>query len=125
MTIAAWIAALGSVVSDRLLVRGADRLDRILVPRGELARLHLHDDQLFPLGADDSARLAAGRRQGAGEFLPFKYLAYFPAAIMLRPHTHAELARELLIELAWVVALFAANRIAFARGVRRYGAFGG
>jgi len=59
------------------------------------------------------------------EFLPFKYLAYFPAVIMLRPHTHAELARELLIELGWVIALFAANRVAFARGVRRYGAFGG
>jgi ABC-2 type transport system permease protein len=59
------------------------------------------------------------------KFLPFKYLAYFPAAIMLRDHTHAELARELLVELGWVVALFAANRIAFARGVRRYGAFGG
>ena len=59
------------------------------------------------------------------ELLPFKYLAYFPAAIMLQRYTHAELARELLIELAWVVALFAANRLAFARGVRRYGAFGG
>jgi hypothetical protein len=30
-----------------------------------------------------------------------------------------------LIELGWVIGLFAANRIAFARGVRRYGAFGG
>jgi ABC-2 type transport system permease protein len=59
------------------------------------------------------------------QFLPFKYLAYFPAAIMLHRYTHAELARELLIELGWVLALFAANRIAFARGVRHYGAFGG
>jgi len=59
------------------------------------------------------------------QFLPFKYLAYFPAAIMLQRYTHTELARELLIELGWVLALFAANRIAFARGVRHYGAFGG
>lgn len=59
------------------------------------------------------------------QFLPFKYLAYFPAAIMLGRYPHAELARELLIEVGWVVALFAANRIAFSRGVRRYGAFGG
>jgi ABC-2 type transport system permease protein len=60
------------------------------------------------------------------QYLPFKYLAYFPAAIMLgRYQTHAALGRELLIEVAWVVGLFAANRIAFARGVRRYGAFGG
>lgn len=59
------------------------------------------------------------------QLLPFQYLAYFPAAIMLHRYTHAELARELLIELGWVLVLFAANRIAFARGVRRYGAFGG
>ena len=44
---------------------------------------------------------------------------------MLNRYHHADLARELLIEVGWVVALFAANRIAFARGVRRYGAFGG
>lgn len=59
------------------------------------------------------------------QFLPFQYLAYFPAAVMLGRFTHAQLAQELLIELIWVIALFAANRIAFARGVRHYGAFGG
>jgi ABC-2 type transport system permease protein len=59
------------------------------------------------------------------QYLPFKYLAYFPAAIMLGRYSHAQLARELLVELGWVIALFAANRFAFARGVRRYGAFGG
>lgn len=59
------------------------------------------------------------------QYLPFKYLAYFPAAVMLDRYTHAELARELLIEASWIVVLLAANRVAFARGVRRYGAFGG
>lgn len=59
------------------------------------------------------------------QYLPFKYLAYFPAAVMLDRYTHAELARELMIEASWIVALLAANRLAFARGVRRYGAFGG
>ncbi len=59
------------------------------------------------------------------QFLPFKYLAYFPAAVMLGKFSHAELARELLIEAAWVVALFGAARLAFARGVRRYSAYGG
>ena len=58
-------------------------------------------------------------------YLPFKYLAYFPAAIMLDRYTHPELLKELLQELMWVIVLLAANRIAFARGVRRYGAFGG
>ncbi len=59
------------------------------------------------------------------QYLPFQYLAYFPPTIMLGKHSHAELGQELLIELAWIVALFFANRVAFARGVRRYGAFGG
>jgi ABC-2 type transport system permease protein len=57
--------------------------------------------------------------------LPFKYLAYTPSAIMLGRYEHAEMARELAVALAWVVGLFLLNRIAFARGVRRYGAFGG
>ncbi|MGE3316110.1 MAG: ABC transporter permease [Planctomycetaceae bacterium] len=59
------------------------------------------------------------------QYLPFKYLAYFPSAVMLGRYDHAALSRELWIEVGWVIALFTANRIAFARGVRRYGAFGG
>jgi ABC-2 type transport system permease protein len=58
-------------------------------------------------------------------YLPFKYLAYFPAAIMLGHYSPTELAVELGIELCWVIGLLIANRIVFARGVRRYGAFGG
>jgi ABC-2 type transport system permease protein len=61
----------------------------------------------------------------AVQLLPFKYLAYFPAAIMLHRYNHAQLAQELLIELCWVIGLFALNRLAFNRGVRNYGAFGG
>lgn len=59
------------------------------------------------------------------QYLPFKYLAYFPAAIMLGRYSHAELLQELAIELCWVMLLFAAARLMFDRGVRRYGAFGG
>ena len=59
------------------------------------------------------------------EYLPFKYLAYTPAAIMLGRYSHAELAEQLLIELAWVMGLLIINRYTFKRGVRRYGAFGG
>lgn len=58
-------------------------------------------------------------------FLPFQYLAYVPAAVMLDRYTPAELVTELCIAACWIVALLAANRVAFARGVRRYGAFGG
>lgn len=62
------------------------------------------------------------------KYLPFKYLAYVPAAILLRRadfDTPVEAGTELAIEATWIVALFALNRIAFARGVRRYSAFGG
>lgn len=59
------------------------------------------------------------------DYLPFKYLAYLPPAIFLGRYSDSELNRELLIEAVWIVALFAANRVAFRRGVRRYSAFGG
>lgn len=65
------------------------------------------------------------------QYLPFKYLAYFPATILLRSpdglprYSHHELAVELGVEAGWIVLLLVANRVAFARGVRRYGAFGG
>ena len=59
------------------------------------------------------------------QYLPFKYLAYFPAAVFLGRYPPDLLWRELAIELAWIVVLLLLCRIAFARGVRRYGAFGG
>jgi len=58
-------------------------------------------------------------------YLPFQYLAYFPAAIMLGKYNHSVLKNELAIEAAWVVVLFVMCRATLARGVRRYGAFGG
>lgn len=57
--------------------------------------------------------------------LPFQYLAYFPAAVMLGKYTPAELSRELTIEVGWIAVLLVLNRIAFTRGVKRYSAFGG
>ncbi len=61
------------------------------------------------------------------QYLPFKYLAYVPAAIMQQreAYTGQQLFVQLSIGFAWIVFLLLANRIAFARGVRRYGAFGG
>jgi ABC-2 type transport system permease protein len=59
------------------------------------------------------------------QFLPFKYLAYFPAAVLLGRYETADLWRELLIELVWIGVLLLLCRIAFTRGTRRYGAFGG
>lgn len=58
-------------------------------------------------------------------YLPFKYLAYFPAAIMLGKVPQDTLLFELGIQAAWIVVLLFLNRLAFKLGVRRYGAFGG
>jgi ABC-2 type transport system permease protein len=58
-------------------------------------------------------------------FLPFKYLAYFPATVMLGKYNHAQLTSELLIQAGWVVGLFLLNRFAYHRGVNRYAAHGG
>jgi ABC-2 type transport system permease protein len=52
-------------------------------------------------------------------------MAYFPASVMLGKVTGADLVWQLLGGLGWVLALYALNRLAFARGVARYSAFGG
>jgi len=59
------------------------------------------------------------------QFLPFRFLAYEPAAIWLGRYDHSAMGQLLLIQLGWVLALWAANRAAFYYGVRRYSAFGG
>ena len=58
-------------------------------------------------------------------WLPFEYTAYFPSAVWLGKVRGAELARSLMIEAGWVVAMAVACRIAWWRGTRRYSAFGG
>ena len=58
-------------------------------------------------------------------YLPFPYLAYFPASLMLGKHPGSEMWTYLAVGAMWVLLLLAANRIVFARGVRHYSAFGG
>lgn len=58
-------------------------------------------------------------------FLPFKYLAFFPAAIFLQKIPDEDLPMELAIEAAWVAFFIIACRVMFARGVKRYSGFGG
>ncbi|MEM6473233.1 MAG: ABC-2 family transporter protein [Planctomycetota bacterium] len=58
-------------------------------------------------------------------FLPFKYLAFFPAAIFLGKIPEEELAMEMCIEAAWLVFFIVLCRMAYARGVRRYSGYGG
>lgn len=58
-------------------------------------------------------------------FLPFKYLAYFPAAVFLGKIPAEDLPLELAAELAWLVFFVVACRTAYSRGVRRYSGYGG
>jgi ABC-2 type transport system permease protein len=59
------------------------------------------------------------------KWLPFQYLAYFPAVVFLREVQGRDLVEGLLMESAWAVVLIVLARLLFARGLRRYSAFGG
>jgi ABC-2 type transport system permease protein len=57
--------------------------------------------------------------------IPLQYLAYFPAAVFLQKVTGPALWQGMAIQAAWVLFFIFACRWTFARGVRRYSAFGG
>jgi ABC-2 type transport system permease protein len=59
------------------------------------------------------------------QWMPFKYLAFVPAAILLGKYTPQQLAMELFQGLLWALLLFVLNRVALDRGLRRYSAYGG
>lgn len=63
--------------------------------------------------------------RGIVEWLPFKYLAYFPAAVFLGKESGIEMYRGLAIEIGWVLFFILLSRFLWARGVRRYSGFGG
>ncbi len=59
------------------------------------------------------------------DYLPFKYLAYFPAAVFLQKVEGAEMMKGLWIEVGWVVFFLLLSRILWRRGVVRYSGYGG
>ena len=59
------------------------------------------------------------------KWMPFQYLAYFPAIVFLGEVQGRALVEGLLMELAWAVVLILLSRWLFARGLRRYSAYGG
>lgn len=59
------------------------------------------------------------------EWIPLRYLAYFPSAVWLGKIQGAELYRGLLIEVIWVAFFIWLSRFMLARGIRRYSGFGG
>ena len=59
------------------------------------------------------------------KWLPFQYMAYFPAVVFLGKVTGMELVRGLLAEAAWAVGFMILARVLYKLGLRRYSAFGG
>ena len=59
------------------------------------------------------------------QFLPLRYLAYFPAAVFLGKIQGTELVIGMLLQFAWLLFFMFLSRWAFHRGIRRYSGFGG
>ncbi|MCA9217360.1 MAG: ABC-2 family transporter protein, partial [Planctomycetales bacterium] len=59
------------------------------------------------------------------EWLPLRYLAYFPAAVFLEKIEGPDLIRGLIIEVAWIVFFICLSRAMLSRGIKRYSGFGG
>ena len=74
---------------------------------------------MFPLD------MLPGRWGSVVKLIPLQYLAYFPAAVFLGKVSGAKLIAGLWMQLAWVLAFWAAARLTFRFGVRHYSGFGG
>jgi len=59
------------------------------------------------------------------DFLPFKFLAYFPAAVFLGKVEGAEMYQGLAVLTGWVVFFIVLSRVLWWRGVKRYSGYGG
>lgn len=59
------------------------------------------------------------------DLLPLKYLAYFPAAVLLGKIDSADLGREIGLEACWLIFFIVLSRILWNRGTRHYSGFGG
>jgi ABC-2 type transport system permease protein len=78
--------------------------------------------QMFPL---DLFRESYPTIHTVLQFLPFKYLAYFPAMVFLGKVPVGQLLTELLIQAGWVVVFVVMARWLYAMGLRQYSAYGG
>jgi ABC-2 type transport system permease protein len=58
-------------------------------------------------------------------YLPIKYLAYFPAAVFLGKVQGIPLVIDLVVLAAWTAFFMVAARILYRRGINRYSGFGG
>ena len=63
--------------------------------------------------------------QSIVQFMPLKYLAYFPAAVFLGVVPEQNLWREIAMEAGWVVFFIVFSRWLMKAGFNRYSGFGG
>lgn len=63
--------------------------------------------------------------RGLVEFLPFKYLAYFPAAVFLQKVEGVEMYNGLALLVFWVLFFMILSRVLWWRGIKRYSGYGG
>ncbi len=59
------------------------------------------------------------------QYMPLKYLAYFPAAVFLGKVTGAQLWFEMAVLVGWTTAFIVLSRVLYAAGLRRYSGYGG
>jgi ABC-2 type transport system permease protein len=59
------------------------------------------------------------------QYLPFQYLAYFPAMVFLQMKSGPDLAWGLVIELGWAALFVGLSRWLYRIGLKHYSAFGG
>jgi len=59
------------------------------------------------------------------DFLPLKYLAYFPAAIFLEKIPADQLVWQIALEFLWLGFFVMLARWMFAKGLKRYSGYGG
>ncbi len=58
-------------------------------------------------------------------YLPIKYLAYFPAAVFLGKVQGTQLAIDMGMLVAWTAFFFVMSQVIYRRGLRRYSGYGG
>jgi ABC-2 type transport system permease protein len=63
--------------------------------------------------------------QSIVQYMPLKYLAYFPAAVFLGKVTGDQLWFEMMVLVGWTVAFIVLSRILYSAGLRRYSGYGG
>ncbi len=59
------------------------------------------------------------------DWLPFKYMAYFPAAIFLGKVPSDQLWWQVGTEALWLLGLIGLSRVLYSRGLKRYSGYGG